>query len=354
MKEFKEEELPEEFKKEFDLILKDLIETSELKDLNKISFEDLFTHFRIFGVEMIRNKDKLKKFLDIIPKFYMNLDKFFIHTEAINKDHYIDIINILNIASQEDKTKTINICREYFQSLETKYPFWKITNNLLIFRDFSPNFYRLISSTPLNKFSEEFTKILFKMIENHQEEEFYNYFFDWILKYGYLIEAYIKEYLIFLLKIRCLLNNEDFNKIFKKNRTVGRLLKILKTDESLGMIRNAIFHTTFILDYKVDLDHRKVIFKDLKDRDKEFKIEDFVGIFFKLYQFIQTEQLALSFFMIKIYEKQLKSHLSKILDNLKKELKKQGIPEKPLTNDEIDKIKMELKKILKNAFRIEK
>lgn len=146
-----------------------------------------------------RNKDKLMKFLDIIPEFYLNLDKFFIHTEAVNKDHYIDIINILNLATQVDKVKTINICNEYFQSLETKYPFWKITNNLLIFRDFAPNFYRLISSTPINKFSEEITKILFNMIEDNKEEEFYNYFFDWILKYGYLIEAYIKEYRIFQL-----------------------------------------------------------------------------------------------------------------------------------------------------------
>jgi len=338
MKEFKEEDLLEEFEEEFELIFKDLIEISELKDLNKISFVDLFTHLAIFGLEMIRNKEKLMKFLDMIPEFYLNLDKFFIHTEAVNKDHYIDIINILNFATQVDKAKTINICNEYFQSLENKYPFWKITNNLLIFRDFAPNFYRLISSTPLNKFSEEFTKILFKMIEDNEEEEFYNYFFDWILKYGYLIEAYIKEYLIFLLKIRCLLNNEDFNGIAKKNRTVGQLLKTLETDESLGTIRNAIFHTTFILDYKIDLDHRKVIFKDLNDKDKEFKIEDFVGIFFKLYQFIQTEQLALLFFMIKINEQQLRLHLSNIADDLKNELEKQEIPEKLLTKDEIEKI----------------
>ncbi len=107
MKEFKGEDLPEEFK----FLFKDLIEISESKDLNKISFVDLFTHLAISGLEMIRNKDKLMKFLDIIPEFYLNLDKFFIHTEAVNKDHYIDIINILNLATQVDKVKTINLFR---------------------------------------------------------------------------------------------------------------------------------------------------------------------------------------------------------------------------------------------------
>lgn len=89
MKEFKEEDLPEEFKEEFELIFKDLIEIRELKDLNKISFVDLFTNLAIFGLEMIRNKDKLMKFLEMILEFYLNLDKFFIHTDAVNKDHYI-------------------------------------------------------------------------------------------------------------------------------------------------------------------------------------------------------------------------------------------------------------------------
>ena len=66
MKEFKEEDLPEEFKEEFELIFKDLIEINELKDLNKISFVDLFTHIAIFLLEMIRNRKKLMKFLRIL------------------------------------------------------------------------------------------------------------------------------------------------------------------------------------------------------------------------------------------------------------------------------------------------
>lgn len=62
MKEFKEEDLPKEFKEKFELIFKDLIEINELKDVNIISFVELFTHLAIFELEMIRNKDKFQIF----------------------------------------------------------------------------------------------------------------------------------------------------------------------------------------------------------------------------------------------------------------------------------------------------
>ena len=211
-----------------------------------------------------------------------------------------------------------------------------------------------MEKTPINEFEEKFSKILYEMIENNQKDQFQLYFFDWVLKFGYLIEAYIKEFFISQLKLKCLLNNEDFNKIADNNKTIGQLLNTLETDKTLAIIRNAIFHTSFIIDYHIDFNKRKIIFKDWKGKTKKLDINEFVGSYFKLFQLIQTEQLAFSFFIIKINEEQLKLQLQKQIDSILKELENFDIPESLSSDDNLDKFTEELKKILKNSLGINK
>ena len=207
-----------------------------------------------------------------------------------------------------------------------------------------------MESTPIKEYSDKFSELLYKMIESNQKDQFQLYFYDWALKFGYLIEAYIKEFLISKLKLKCLINNEDFNSIANKNQTIGQLLKTLETDNSLAFMRNAIFHTNFILEYHIDFDQRKIIFKDWEGKTKNLDINEFVGIYFKLYQLIQTEILAHSFFFMRINEKHFKLEFKKLLDFIMKVYENIDLPGSLSLEDDIDHFNAVLKKILKNGF----
>ena len=191
------------------------------------------------------------------------------------------------------------------------------------------------------------------MIEKNQKDQFQLYFFDWVLKFGYLIEAYVKEFLNARLKLRCILNKEDYSKIANKNQTIGQLLRTLKTDNSLAFIRNAIFHTNFILDYHIDYNKRKIIFRDWEGKIKTIDINNFVGSYFRLFLFVQTEIFAFSIFTIKINEKPLKLELQKQTDAVIEQFENIDVPESLLNEENLDKFTEELKKILKIGLGLE-
>lgn len=352
MKEFEDKlrELPPKLKEVFEDLFGELNEENLILKLKNKSFLEIIPIFSTLILDVFQNKEKLLKLLDIIPDFYLNEDLLILNSDVIDKNIYLDIRKILNISLSNNKSETIEICRQYFQALETKYPIQDLTPNLLLYRNFAPKFYKSMESTPIDKLSEEFNTILIKMIEQHQEKEFYFYFFDWVLKFGYAIEAYVKEFLITILKLRCLINNEDFNKIAKRNRMVGQLLKTLETEETLAILRNAIFHTSFILDYKVDFKKRNILFKDLKERDQEIKIEDFVWSYFKMIQIIQTHQLVFSNFILKINEQQLRNELNKVKTVLKGNIENLHNKANLVDQEQKDRLSRKIQQIFKKTL----
>lgn len=76
----------------------------------------------------------------------------------------------------------------------------------------------LAGKATFEKFFKEVYSMFLNMIEENREEEFQWYFFDWVLKFGYIIEGYVKDILFTELRLDCLLNKRDFNKIAKKNK----------------------------------------------------------------------------------------------------------------------------------------
>ncbi len=347
-------ELPEKLKTKFLNFFQGLGDINEFEKSKGKSIIDLVAFMIKYTLEFLQDKQKLKEFLQIVPDLIVNYDKLFINSEIIDKEHYTEIQNNLITASQINKERTIEICTSYSSSIQTKFPLQDITYSTLIFRDFIPDLYKLMESTPIKEYSDKFAEVLYKMIESNQKDQFQLYFFDWALKFGYLIEAYIKEFLISQLKLRYLLNNEDFNNIANKNRTIGQLLRTLEKDNGLAFMRNAIFHTNFILEYHIDFDQRKIIFKDWEGKIKILDINEFVGIYFKLYQLIQTEILAFSFFFIRINERHFKLEFKKLLDSIMKVLENIDLPESLSSEDDIGKFTAEFKKILKNGLGFKK
>lgn len=343
-------ELPEDLRNRFLEIFKDFGNIEEFETIKGKSIIDLMAVIMKESLKFFQDKQKLREFLNIVPDLILNYDKLIINSYIVDKEHYLDILNMLRIGYQFHKDKTIEICNSYISTLQSKYPIQKITYNILLFRDFAPNLYEVMENTPINEYEEKVSSLLFEMIKNNQEDQFQYYFFDWALKFGYLIEAYIKEFLISQLKLKCLLKNEDFNKIADSNKTIGQLLKTLRKENTLATIRNAIFHTSFIIDYHIDFDKRKIIFKDLKGKTKNLDINEFVGSYFKLFQLVQTELYALSFFIIKIYGEQLKFQIQNQIDSILQIFENAEIHESLSTNDSLDKFTEELKKILKSGM----
>ena len=68
----------------------------------------------------------------------------------------------------------------------------------------------------------------------------------------------------------------------------------MKSDNTLARYRNAIFHTSFIIDYETNLDERKIIFDDF-GKKRELGIKDFINTYFKLIQFVQTFRYAITY-----------------------------------------------------------
>ncbi len=337
------EDLEEKLKKIFnesDILLK-------FKDLEKMSaFDQLITIFKIF-LPIIQDKDKLIIFLETIPDLITNLDELVVKDNQYDDEFYLQIRNILETAFKVDEPNTNNIISSYLQSFETKYPFDRFIYTIQLMRDFMPELIELLKSTPVNELADIFYERLLKMIEENQKEQFDYYFFDWTLKFGYIIEAYYKEFLISFKKLDYLLNGKSFGNIPKKELTVGRLLHYFKASSNLGIIRNAIFHSDFTIDYQLNIDKREIIFKDWKKEEK-FDIKTFFNTFFRVFQVVSTARLAFLFALIKKYKNQIKQAFTPIIQKAKDELEYTEFQKITINDDFFEKLKEDLEKALQD------
>jgi len=248
-------------------------------------------------IPLIHNKDKLVTLLEMIPELIIYLDILLMDELVINEEFYIESSILLERASDTDEIKTINIIDSFFQSFDGKYPFEKFTETIQLIHDFPHELVGLIKSTQSEEVGDKFSAKLFEMIEQNQRGKFDYYLFDWILKFGYLIECYYKEVLIVIFKLSKLLSNKSFENIPKSRLTVGRILYKLKIDSTLGLIRNAIFHSDFTIDYRVNIDNREIIFKDRKGSEEKLYLIDFFDIFIQIIQTIRSASFSFNFFL---------------------------------------------------------
>lgn len=324
----------------------------EGKSLESMTYTDfLIEHMIGFFKSVGENKKKALEFIDMIPDFYLNFDKYLLKTNEVNKEHYNTIRSFLDEAMKVDKEATLEACKSYLINVRSKYPVQSITKNLLIIQEHLSKFVNLTTQTPLKDYEKRLWTTLRKLVEKNQRNKFLDYFFDWNLKYAYIIEAYLKEYLLLVLKIECIFAKKPFDANYTGNETIGTILNILKGtqhDMKYVAIRNAVFHANFSMEYRVNFEQRKIVFRKLKGKPEVISIREFVENYFGLIQIVQTEMMAPTFFIMSLHRSQMKKSITSMTDFMKKFINTM----KPLSDEEINKIQILLKKQFKEQSPI--
>ncbi len=262
-------------------------------------------------VEFLKDKEKLREVYKI---FIENLDRMIIKSGLVDVDILHQLNSVIKSCFEIDPAKFNEIVKSFISHIQPKYPWYNLTFNLLFVRDNYPDFYILFKETPLSELREQIIATIYKLIEEGQESQFHDYFFDWVLKFGYLIEAYIKEILIFHLRLRYLLEDLDFTKVKEEKLTVGRLIKRTEADKTIALFRNSIFHTSFLVHYNINLDDKKIIFRDLYNKKKVLSIEEFVISYFRLIQVIWTYTCSIIYYPYFIQKEKIIAFLTENIE----------------------------------------
>jgi len=337
-----------EKKKKEDIISKfnEFLGTDNVENLSYTDF--LIEQFIGVFKALKEDKQKVLEFIDMIPEFYLNFDKYLLKTNEVNREHYNQIRTFLEYAIKIDKPKTLNSCKSYISNVRTKYPLQLITRNLLIIQDHLSKLTNITSKIPLKEYDKKLWITLQELIENNQKQKFLDYFFDWALKYAYIIEAFLKEYLMLVLKIECIANNEDFGKNYTGDETIGKIMMELegsKNDMNFIAIRNAVFHANFMMEYKINFEQRKIVFKKLKGKPVEISIKEFVQNYFSIVQTVQTEILCITYFLMSLNRPLIKKTITLWTNTLKKFIEAMKAP----SDEEIEKFRV----VLKESFKSE-
>ena len=105
------------------------------------------------------------------------------------------------------------ILTDNFESSKNKISIEEVMGSLLITRDFFQKAEKLMKNTPMWFFYSKSDEIYDKMLKEYNETSFRIAMFDIIVKSGYILETYIKEICIFLIKGYSL-KNDNIRKFY--------------------------------------------------------------------------------------------------------------------------------------------
>lgn len=282
---------------------------------------DLDQLFKKYGIDEQIFKGSFFNMIENMIKFFLsalrddndasvifNLIKYssdYYHEMAFNaqfadKKFYKELKVKFEEAKKVNENIVVEIIEGYLETIINKVSLDNLKNSILIYRVLFTDLLDSAISEPLENFFEKIKNKFIELLETNKESEFKSYFFDWVLKFGYLIEGYIKEILIVYLKLCALCKDNtlnEYNRILKRERkhelSIGAVLYELKKLESeientLVNIRNSIFHTSFILDYKINVQERKLEFQDRNKEKISINIEEFINFFYYLEKIYNT------------------------------------------------------------------
>jgi len=294
----------EDFIEEFINQIKDLIEKFiekeiiEIKtEIETITEEDFINYFLIF-LKALRNEEFRKELLEIIINFIKNFEIFIQNTPQIiiDKSFYLNLREFIEGALSVEPEKTLRCLFSYFKRKNEKIQVLTIFGSLLINREKKWKEKELKRILSIEDFLNNSNSIE-AIIEEASEMLFTQYVFDIALKFGYLLEAHIKNILTFILEIYYIKNDLNFNAFKEENgNTIGDILHAFKKEDIyLNRIikdyRNAIFHSDFYLKYDVDMEKREINIRTLiysKEKSKKvekvygIKIKDFFSYFYRM------------------------------------------------------------------------
>lgn len=287
--------IPTDLKKKFDDIFSNVdFEQIEENFENKNVMEAWINFFNELFV-IFQSKEGLITSFEAFKYGILNFEENLIETEIVDKDIFQDVKDGVIKAFAKDPPKVKEIYLEYKNSLKLKYPIEKLPESLLFYQDFLPELFELALNTTLNDYTENVNKLFMKKLDECNEEDFMRYIFDWLLKFGYLIESYLLDILRAELKLHYILNGIKYTNKEIKRKTFFLLLIELKEDHTFRKYRNAIFHPDFIIEYQVDPEERKIIFPSLEEDNKELSIKKLVSYFFSLIQVVQSYRFAFTY-----------------------------------------------------------
>ena len=274
------------------------------------SFQNLIIKFIELTIKSLFDKEDLKILVELMEFINSNTEKIFLDSNVIDKEFYKLMKNTINNAISINREKMKEILSIYLKSVSIKESTDTIIQTVLLNRDWYYGIITLYNKNSIIDLIQVATDLFETMLENKNETLFRHYFFDWVLKFGYLLEAYIKEILIVYLKSICVCKNDllnTYNRVMRNLErryfTLGVVLTELVTldkkfakDKEWANLRNAIFHTSFVLNYEINFLDRKIKFIYTEKGAKIEKIMtvlDFINHFYYLTKVCTTFNVVL-------------------------------------------------------------
>jgi len=274
------------------------------------SFQNLIIKFIELTIKVLFDKEDLKVLVELIEYINSNTEKIFLDSNTIDKEVYKLMKNVINNAISINREKIKDALSSYLKSVSTKESTDTIIQTVLLNRDWYYGVLPLSKKRSIIDLIQVATDLFETMLENRNEMLFRYYFFDWVLKLGYLLEAYIKEILIVYLKSICVCKNDllkRYNQVMRhlerRHFTLGAVLTELITldknfikDKGWANLRNSIFHTSFELNYEINFQDRNITFiynEKGVDKGKIITIVEFIDHFYYLTKICTTFNVVL-------------------------------------------------------------
>lgn len=299
--------MPKELEEKFLILCKKYkISKKTLTD----SLQNLIIKFIELTIKSLFDKEDLKILVELMEFINSNTEKIFLDSNTIDKEVYKLMKNIINNAISINREKIEDALSLYLKSVSIKESTDTIIQTVLLNRDWYYGVLPLSKKKSIIDLIQVATDLFETMLENRNETLFRHYFFDWVLKFGYLLEAYIKEILIVYLKSICVCKNDllkIYNRVMRNLErryfVLGAVLTELITldknfakDKEWANLRNAIFHTSFELNYEINFQDRNIKFIYAEkgvDKEKIITIVEFINHFYYLPKICTTFNVVL-------------------------------------------------------------
>ena len=225
----------------------------------------------------------------------------------LDPDVYYEIKSLIEEAASVDAESVIKVLWSYFRIISEKPTILDINSSLLVNKEKKWKNIEIVRSLGLDKSIDKLITVD-KLIEEAGEREFKIYFFDWTLKFGYLIEAHIKNILLFILNLYYIKNGVPFEPDYNDDCSIGEVLYAFKNENiNLNRIlkhyRNAIFHSNFFLNYDLDIEKREIcirVFISSESKNRKVpkiyktKISEFMSYYHRMMMLSNTFDIVLA------------------------------------------------------------
>jgi hypothetical protein len=289
------DKFPEDLKDKFDEILSNVDFDRISEDFENKSVADVMVNFINEISIVFQSKEGLIASVEAVKHFIFNLEENLILGNIVDEDIYREIKEDIKTTLEMNPSRVKEIYLTYKNSFKSKYPIEKLTESLLFYQKIRPDLIQVAQTVTYRDYTEKISELFSKTLDESEEEEFQRYIFDWLLKFGYIIEGFLVDIMRSQLKLYYLLNDIKKTDKYIMGLTFNNLLKNLEEDHTFRMYRNAIFHTSFIIEYQVNHEERKIFFPTLKTDQKEMSINELVGYYFRLIQVVQSYRYAFTY-----------------------------------------------------------